>query len=278
MWLTSTGKRTLQGPEATLVAAGIAALLDVLAERLSDDDESVDDDDDCQPTADMQIGIAVYDGLTIPQRIAMLHHAARHLLTLTANAPEDPSAIEDATIAAIFLEIQDQVTIEIDLNRIDNTVADLPSAAPFHAPRVHGQSSAESIAWYRQQRQSAYWRTLVMAAHTHVFDPAQQGIDRIEEPAIDSTVATLGDVDSPMTLAADHWENMIDELASAILWDRDFELADGFLDEDPSSARHRRRLLGIHDDYFMLPPLDPGVNQTRVLLAQARSIANRRPR
>jgi hypothetical protein len=245
MWPTSIGNRTLHGAEASLISAAIMVMLDALDEHLGDDD----DDEASEPTADMHIGIAVFDSLTIPQRIAMLHHLSKHLLTDEPLPSEQTSAIDDATIAAVFSEIQDQVTIEIDLDPEDVTEGDRNETV-----------SQASLA------RSVLWRSMILAAiHQVVFN------DPIETD--DMGLPTDASVDS-----IDAWEDAIDALASAILWDRDFELADGFMDEEPSSARQRRKLLGITDNYFVQPPLDPTVSQTRLMLSQARSIVSRRPR
>lgn len=241
MWPTSTGTRTLEGSEAALVAAAIVVMLDAFDEHLGEDD----DDEFAEPTADMQLGIAVFDSLSIPQRVAMLHHVSKHLLSDAHPEGEETSAIDDATIAAIFSEIQDQVAIEIGLDPED-FVCDQ-------------QSDSDLIV------KMTYWRSLVLSA-------CQQTI------SIDDDMENLGIPTDALADSLEKWECAIDLLASAILWDRDFELADGFMDEDPSSARQRRRLMGIHDNYFVQPPLDPTASQTRLLLAQAKSLASRRPR
>ncbi len=241
MWPTSTGIRTLVHAEAALLAAAIVVMLDSFDERFSDDD----DDEMVEPTADMQLGIAVFDSLTIPQRIATLHHVSKHLLSDVLPDTEDTSAIDDATIAAIFSEIQDQVMMEIglDLDEVDNL-------------RFANAAATSKM---------SYWRSLVVAAYNQVVADEQEG--EYEPLLLD-----------PLDTTYDVWDDAIDSLASAILWDRDFELVDGFMDEDPSSARQRRKLLGISDNYFIQPPLDPTVSQTKLLLAQAKSLASRRPR
>lgn len=247
MWPTSTGNRTLEGAEATLVSAAVLVMLDSLDERLCDED----DEDAIEPTADMQLGIAVFDSLTVPQRIATLHHVAKYLLTDELPESEDTSAVDDATIAAIYSEVQDQVTIEIGL--------DLQESETERMQRLRYSPTRQTAP------QPTHWRSLVLAAY-HQLNTSEEEDEEIGIPR--------SEYDASLTL----WEDLIDSLASAILWDRDFELIDGFLDEDPSSARHRRKLLGIHENYFVQPPLDPTTNQTRLLLAQARSLASRRPR
>lgn len=251
MWPTSTGNRTLVAAEAQLVAAAIIVMLDSLDERLCDDD---DDENAIEPTAEMQLGIAVFDSLTIPQRIGTLHHVTKYLLTDAFPESEDTSAVDDATIAAIYSEIQDQVTIEVGLAR---DLAQDHHRTPASSSHLAHQSSADS--------ESCYWRSLVLAAY-HQVNPNEDEYDAFGIPR------------SPFDSTLSAWEDLIDSLASAILWDRDFELIDGFMDEDPAAARHRRMLLGIHDDYFVEPPIDPTNNQTRLLLAQTRSIVFRRVR
>jgi len=246
MWPTSTGSRTLHDAESALVAAAIVVMLNSLDESFCDDADEV-----FQPQADMQFGIPIFDSLTFPQRIATLHYVAMHLLTEAVPETEDTSAVEDATIAAIFSEIQDQVSIEVgfDCAGIFEDAIDSNKASEFELKSTH-------------------WRSLVLAACRQAL-PDERDLDEEESNGL-----PLDAYDSHI----DAWENAIDLLVSNILWDRDFELADGFMDQDPASARNRRRLLGIPDNYFVQPPLDPTVSQTRLLLAQVKSLVLRRPR
>jgi hypothetical protein len=244
MWPTSTGTRTLCGAEAAIVAKALTVMLETLGEQLCDDE---DIEAFSEIPADMQLGIAVFDSLTIHQRIATLHHVAKHLLTDAMAPSDDVSAVDDGTVAAIFAEIRDQVAIEIDFDQ-----AELLSE---YSPNGDSELDSEDV---------SAWRSCVLAAY-------QQMTSLDEERDDDQWALPDNARDTRFTI----WEDMIDMLASAILWDRDFELADGFLDQDPSAARHRRKLLGISEDYFVQPPLDPTTNQTRRMLAQARAYAAR---
>lgn len=245
MWPTSTGSRTLHDAEAALIAAAIVVMLNSLDESLCEDSE----EEEFEPMADMQFGIAIFDSLTLPQRIATLHHIAMHLLTKAVPETDVTSAVDDATIAAIFSEIQDQVSIEIGFD----------NAGIFED--VGEEQEASDL-------NSTHWRSLVLAAYRQAIPDD----DEFDEDASDGIPLDTHDADM------DAWENAIDLLVSNILWDRDFELADGFMDQDPASARQRRKLLGIHDNYFVQPPLDPTASQTRLLLAQVKSLVLRRPR
>ncbi len=72
--------------------------------------------------------------------------------------------------------------------------------------------------------------------------------------------------------------DMVDWLAEAVLWDRDFEMADTFLDVDPGISRQRRRLLGIQEDYFTQVPPDPRPREAIRLALKTREIVRSKPR
>jgi hypothetical protein len=74
------------------------------------------------------------------------------------------------------------------------------------------------------------------------------------------------------------WEGLVDSLADAILWDRDFEMAESFLDVDPGVSHHRRRLLGIDDDYFTTVAPDPRPGEVCELISKTRGIVRSKPR
>ena len=260
MWPTSEGDRTLQGSEAVLLAAAIDTLLGPLVDYLDHDDQC----DQESVAAVLQTGVAVFDALPIAQRIAALHHAAEHLLSDAPLPGEMLSAADDATVAAIYSEIRDQVEIEIDLGND-------PLADAF-AQRAADPSQTAGSAQLPSGAAMMNWRWLVHRACCEILDD--------EGP--------WSEVSSPETLAKleiEEWELWIDCLASAILWDRDFEFADTFMDADPDAARRRRAALGISDDYFVRPAPDPGpreigrlIKQTRRLVRSVQATAGRTTR
>ncbi len=105
MWHTSRGDRTLDGHEAVLVSKAIDVMVGALLVHI--DEEFEDSAPDCET------GIAIYDMCTPSQRIGLLHEVAKYLLTST-DEPLALSALTDATVAAIFVEIRDQIAIEIE--------------------------------------------------------------------------------------------------------------------------------------------------------------------
>ncbi len=233
MWRTSRGDRTLRGDEAALVGTSIESMIDNLLIHV--DELSDDDDDEVDLPIDCESGIAVYDALTVMRRIALLHDVARHLLTDTDQVL-DLSAELEACVAAIFVEIRDQVAIEIEF------------------PSLIGNS------------QSPSWRTLVRNAYENMFANQDRELgDDWELPSPES-----GDIRS--------WAYLIDSLSDAILWDRDFELAESFLDDDPGVSDRRRRLLGIDDEYFTRIAPDPRPDQLYRLVWQTQKIVRAKPR
>ncbi len=240
MWHTSRGDRTLRGAEAALVRNAIDAMIDSLLIHLDDDVE--------EARAVCESGIAVYDALSPSQRIAMLHDVSRYLLTETESAIPLSSTLE-ATIAAIFADIRDQIAIEIDFLSIQPDTDDDEDDRTVNPPP---------------------WRPLVLDAYTLLYRP-QEGSNA-------SWAEMLEELPDESCRDIRLWEPLITALADAILWDRDFELADGFLDADPGVSRKRRRLLGIQDDYFTGVAPDPRPEEVDRLISWTRDIVRRRPR
>ncbi|MEM9646065.1 MAG: hypothetical protein AAF989_13840 [Planctomycetota bacterium] len=235
MWHTSIGDRILQGDEALLVRAGIDALVDELLIEF-DDHWEVD------AMMNYRSGVALFDSLVATERLGALHTVAGCLLQEACPPPEKNAVIE-ATVAAIFLEIRDQVAIEVDF------LATVPS-----------------------QQRSMRWRRLVLAAMEQV---RQEERDRLGESFSDDPSWDPPTVDQRnMEL----WDQVIDILVDQILCDRDFEMAELFMDADPGEVLQRREWLGIDADYFSGVVFDPRPDQVAGLIAETRSWTRGRPR
>lgn len=261
MWPTSRGNRTLQGAEASLVAAAVDALIDELTIGLN---ESGEEGPECLFCS----GVPLFDSLTSPQRIGLLHRVARDLLT-DATPNGDPSAAAEATVAAIFECLRDQIEIEIfweiefSLDR---------SRLPADQSPLSGH-----FGWRR--RTLAALRELDAAeCHAEPFlESPPLSSDRqwwMEEP----------NEDEPPQLPAasctdtDRWGFWLEILTDAILWDRDFEMAGDFLDADPRLARRQRQCLGIKDDYFIQVAPDPLPDELPLLISEIRGLVRGKPR
>ena len=230
----------MAGAEAELVSAAIDVMIDGLS--MSFDDAWEED-----PNWDCHSGIAVFDSLTATQRLALLHDVALHLLTQT-DEPMPRTAASDAAVAAIFIEIRDQVAIEIDLSEHDSG-----GFAP--AP--------------------AQWRELLLEAYL-----SSQLVSSTEDGCVSHLDEHLADAELPDHQCRDiqQWEELIDSLADGILRDRDFELADSFLDVDPTVSQQRRRLMGISEQYFTQVVRDPHQQELPGLFSKTRALVRAKPR
>lgn len=74
------------------------------------------------------------------------------------------------------------------------------------------------------------------------------------------------------------WSGVIESLADRILWDRDFEMAESFLDAAPAVASVQKSMLGIDQDYFAAAATDPGPAHVESTLDRIRQITHRKPR
>lgn len=243
MWHTSRGDRTLFGAEGFLVGHAIETLIDSLMMHF---DTEIDE----ESSFHWESGIAVFDALSTPQKLALLHDVASHLLTPTESALP-LSATAEAAVAAVFAEIRDQVAIEIGFQEI----------------RDERGASARSS---ETDPSHMSWRELVLASHRNVF-----GEHLSDDLANDDEITPRL---TPTSRDVDGWELLIEHLTDAILWDRDFEMADSFLDIDPNVSQRRRRLLGIEDDYFTNVVRDPRHDEVLNLVSRARDIVRRKPR
>ncbi len=242
MWHTSQGDRTLTGAEAEIVAHSVDTMIDNLIQFI--DDEGADDDWEANAGA-CQSGITIYDALPPTSRIALLREVAKHLLTETPE-PMTVCAYSEAAVGAIFVEVRDHVAIEIDLFPDG---PDEPSDDP---------------------EENVTWRELVLAAY-HAAYPTTNWQD-------DESWRNEIRIPRASCLELEQWEPLIDLLADAVLWDRDFELAGDFLDAEPTRSRQRKRLLGIDNDYFASIVPDPQGSEVFRLINETRSIVRAKPR
>ncbi len=287
MWYTSRGRRTLQGAEAELVASAVDLMIDQL---------SIDvDETGLEATEGIYYsGVPLFDSLTTPQQIASLHSVACHLLTDTPPVA-DPSAAAEATIAAIFACIRDMIATEIDWHADPELASmldpDLPGfswrrqvLAAFEAvqgiewidePQPEGlQAEGMETEGLETERREA--EGLEADSLRAPFDPLSE-CDRFWEPE-------PGEDDESFELPAETstdlecWSLCVEQLADAILWDRDFEMAEDFLDADPRVSRRRRQLLGIRDDYFTRVAPDPRPSELPELIDATRALVRAKPR
>jgi hypothetical protein len=102
-WNTTHGPRTLSSAEARLVGQASWALTDSIRECLSID-------------VPLRFGIVLFDAMTWQQQVMMLDKVLASLIDPSIDPPKS-TALMDATIAAIYAQIERSVQSEIDLDR-----------------------------------------------------------------------------------------------------------------------------------------------------------------
>src|SRR5512146_260221 len=138
MWHTSCGRRTLQGAEATVLAAALEALLRQVVETRGE-----------MPG----LGPKCFDDLTYGQKITALLIVARGLLQEEIPIVELTADLEGA-IAAGFDSLESMVTCEIE----DNSVQEIRKLIVAARREMAGEeipnlASTDLAAWQRQIEQ-----------------------------------------------------------------------------------------------------------------------------
>ena len=162
-------------------------------------------------------GVEVFDRLGAGQRLALLAQVADALLT--DGVPSPPLyAYNEAAVAAIYEAAYGYLQFEIDE---EETLRGMGSD-PYE------------------------WRRIVLAAWAEA-DPLTAASPDPDEEAFPG----------PECRDLDEWETAFDVLTNRVLWDRDFEDGDLFLDAPPDHAEWLKDHASISDDYFTAIPHDP---------------------
>ena len=156
--------------------------------------------------------IGLFNELTWSQRLAVIQTVTTSLLNSNESAPR-LSAVNEAAIAAVFEHISYQIDVEID-----------------DEPAGNG------------------WRQLLLDACNEAFGVINFDADEANNENQEEESQTIPS--SASCERRDLWHPLVQSLADRILWDRDFEMMDEFLDEPPEKAAVLRQIMGIDDEYF----------------------------
>jgi hypothetical protein len=104
MWHTQEGDRVLKGAEAHLFATGVWVIMQGIEAMADEPDDEGDS------------GVDAFDRLSRMQRLAMLRDVTKALLDKSVPAPR-LTAVNEATVAAVFEVIQMHTTMEIEMSR-----------------------------------------------------------------------------------------------------------------------------------------------------------------
>jgi len=81
------------------------------------------------------------------------------------------------------------------------------------------------------------------------------------------------DLPGPRCTDTEEWDSLVDLCADNILWDRDYEDGDRFLDTPPEQASRLKELLRIDDDYYAAAPPDLKPRQVEDCLRRLRKLS-----
>lgn len=239
-WETPDGPLVLRGPIAELVRQAAAGLLDAVKLEIELDIDS----EDLLESSEVEL----FERLTPTQQIAMLHEVSRHLLHET-DTPMELTAISEATVYAIYRFVFTQIEIEIDTEEMAMFTDDDP----------------ENI---------FYWRDLTLEAYRWRWPEDDHHL----EPIDDDPDADYYPPESMLSDNVAQWELIVEALADDVLWDRDFEMADAFLDAEPERAAAVKAEMGIDAEYFRSIPVDLPIGQMHAAFRSLEDLLRFKPR
>ncbi len=205
MWATSQGDRTLSADEAQLVLVSVGYLHDMITSGV-----------DLGET--YETGVVMFDTLQPTQQMAVLHEVAYGLLDEDTPLVE-LTAVREATVYAIYCELESLVQLELDLSAQGKSDFECRARILRACQQINDQSSQ--------------WDDDLEANPQFDFDPPAQDCDDV-----------------------DQWKRVIEALADQVLWDRDFQLESAFADHDPQKVKAIKQYMGINDDYFAVAAPD----------------------
>lgn len=228
MWATSLGDRTLMGDEAQLVLNSVAYLHDMITSGV----------DMGEP---YQTEVAMFNALQPTQQMAMLHEVAHGLLDKEVPIVE-LTAIREATVYAIFLELICLLQIEIDISENVTPhfeIRDLIlGAKQGDLPIESSVEESDNKELVQDDLRDSGW-------------PAHEWNDGMEFENSD-----LNQTPSRECIELNVWNEQIESLADQVLWDRDFQLEPAFADHDPDMVKEIKQYMGINENYFAVAAPD----------------------
>ncbi len=178
--------------------------------------------------------VSLFNTLQPTQQLTVLHEVAKGLLIEEEPAPELTS-IREATVYVLYRELVGLIECEIDMSRLE------------------GKPDCDL-------------RSLVI----NVFQEIRYSDNfEISQEYSEEFVAGLPPVDCP---AIAEWNDLAEELADLILWDRDFEMEAILVDLSPDKAEMMKDYLGINQDYFSEAAADANSDEIRRIHKQIHAI------
>ena len=190
-----------------------------------------------------EFGVELFDELTPSQQVMLIKDISEHLLTQT-NETLELTATNEAAVYVIFQALSVEIEVEVDTEN-DKPVTD---------------------SW------RCFWRRLTLKAYHECFSDENDGFDDDDPESPWMTPQSEQSSNLPQ------WQSLTESLADRILWDRDFEMAGSFLDEEPAKAAVMKQIMGIEPDYYSTIAPDPKSGEIQQILKSVRQLTHQKPR
>ncbi len=192
-------------------------------------------------------GVELFDALSPPQQLALIKTLAEHLL-LETDTTLELTSLNESAVYAIYRALVDEIEREIDEDA--------------------------SVRLSEAEYPTDFWRSACLDAYNELFPNEQR-----------NEVYAGDDRDSPWVCPRDsssvnyfQWESLADMLADRVLCDRDFEMAELFLDTAPDRAAELKAMLGISDDYYSDAGLDSPQERWQASINTVRDLTRKKPK
>ena len=255
MWWTPHGERVLRGAEWELFREGLDTLWDWVESSVADPDIA-------------DTGTPAFDRLQMGQKLALLASVGTALSDEGVPRP-DLTVNTESAVAAVFRQIASEVEQEIEQSGDPEWLANL--------------DSPEDATHWRRRVLAAYHEAMPQDEAEAMAGSKGEVAHQQEDPA--DGEKHLDDEDDPdrpwsppdaTSEDAEEWGFLVDDLANRILWDDgDYDAGDDFLDDDPTEARVRMKLMGIARGYYTDIAPDPSDEQLESIRRTLRSLCGR---
>jgi hypothetical protein len=265
MWHTSHGDRTLRGLEAAVFAESMRSLLDFAATMGWDQ---------------YPVEIPAFDNLTSGQKVHALLTVAQGLLCEEVPKVQLTAALE-ATVAAVFYQLETMVTLELDdpeaghywKDRVKAALNDAEANTANFVPGTGIPAAGESgddpfnLPPGDEALKQAIRDGLEIAQH----DMLEDIFGDYEGPPISG----MPETEPAITLSQrDQWDLHLTGLMDHILWDRDYETADTYVDLPPVLSDVLKEEMRIERDYFVTVPNDLSPAQAEQTLKEIKELCS----
>lgn len=260
MWPLTDGDRCLAGSEASLFRGAVGMLVDSLVVDLYDSDElnrTGEFNDIGEPQSPFGFEIPRWYSMWEPcQRLWLLERVTTALLTARSAPPA--SAMFEATIEAVYIEVADCVAMEITEGKPIDEHSWRRSLLDAYATRCPQDSLLESMQFEATTMDSCLPPALKKQISAAPY-PSSQADDASENSAREQDWLTW-------------WSMVIERLVDATYGVRVYHQAERFRDGDPEELSHYLQSKGVNAKFTQRMPPFRSPSQTQATIDRLQAI------